>query len=104
MQTMQYGQSASPASNQAVGSGKVASPLHREIEELKSALDHQSKTLGSLRERLAPLFRNEVAEKTAIGNPPEAVMAEMPTRVRDCKSHAMSNTSELQWLLERLEV
>ena len=82
---------------------KGASPLHIEIGELKTALEIQTKAVAMLKERLAPLFRNEPAEVNTKPEP-EKQLAEMPTRVRDCRFHAMSNTSQLEWLLDRLEV
>ena len=86
----------------------AASPLKREIIDLKLALDIQSKAIACLREKLAPVYQNAVAEAQAACDPacdpPMPSLSEVPTGVRDCRYHLLRNTTELEWLLERLEV
>lgn len=83
---------------------KAASPLQREINELKGSLEGHFKTLEELRNRLRPVFQDVIAPGKSEPLPPEQVLSEMPTQVRDCRSISESNTSLVNWLIERLEV
>lgn len=84
-------------------STKEASPLQREINDLKSTLDHQSKTIEDLTNKLKPLWLDSPASDDS-KEAPDGPMSEMPTQVRDCRNRASTNTNLIQWLINRVEV
>lgn len=96
------GRAERPSGGQGLGPPIVASPLQGEINSLKGHLEKQSKIIEELRNKLAVLF---VDKPTAKSEGAELVnLSEMPSKVRDCRFHAESNTDKLIWLIENLEV
>lgn len=104
--TNQIGRSERTTVGGAIGgpcSTKEASPLQREINDLKATLDHQSKTIEDLTNKLKPLWLDSPASDDS-KEAPDPTMSEIPTQVRSCRKLAVTNTELIQWLINRVEV
>jgi hypothetical protein len=101
MQT-QLNRAERPVGVLAAQAPKVASPLHREINELKDVIQHQRELLDTLKMRLSPLFQERPG--TGQDEKPDEIIAEVPAQVRSCRILVRENTSIVNYLLEQLEV
>ena len=102
MQT-QIGRAVSASGSLCPAAPKAASPLQREINDLKACLEIQEKQLLELKERLRPVFQDSPSRPEAAKQDNEPV-SEVPAMVRDCRFHLNRNTEVVSWLLERIEV